>query len=108
MARRVWPHARESAVKAPSEMIMLADSKADGSWDGNLDPFGPTEWPANRHNFKCDIMWADGHASAELRREVVNMRNNSWRARWNNDNNPHGELGVRSDWTADKGDKLDP
>ena len=104
----IVPEVKESAVMAPSEMIMLADSKADGDWDGNLDPFGPSEWPANRHNYRCDIMWADGHASAEIRKSVVNMKDSTWRARWNNDHDPHTELGSRSSWVPDVANKLDP
>ena len=99
------PEVKESEVKAPSDMIMLGDSQADGQWDGNLDPKTVEERPSNRHTYRTNLQWADGHASSELRREVVNPDNHIWRARWNNDNLPHPELGS---WPKDDGKKLDP
>jgi prepilin-type processing-associated H-X9-DG protein len=88
----------ESAVKAPSEMIMLADALADGAWDGNVDPKEPDQWPSRRHLRRCIIQYADGHAAAAYRRDVVNPDNSDWRRRWNNDNDPHLEIGK---WTKD-------
>ena len=98
------PELPESRVKAPSDMIMLADSKTDRSWDGNLDPKSSGEWPAKRHNNRCNIMFSDGHAETALRKDVVNPNSATWRARWNNDNSPHTELGT---WTADDGRSKD-
>ena len=89
---------RESAVIAPSELIMLADSKTDTNWDGNIDPRQSDQWPSNRHNRRTNLQCADGHAEGALRREVVNPKNNEWRRRWNNDNQPHPEAGQ---WPAD-------
>jgi prepilin-type N-terminal cleavage/methylation domain-containing protein/prepilin-type processing-associated H-X9-DG protein len=94
------PEVRESAVVAPSSLIMLADSKTDASWDGNIDPKESDQWPSKRHNNRCNLMFADGHAESGLRREVVNPKSNEWRARWNNDNDPHLEIGT---WTGDDG-----
>lgn len=36
------------------------------------------------------------------------MKNNTWHARWNNNNDPHVAIGIRADWSANTGDKLDP
>src|SRR5882762_7861084 len=47
---------KDSQVKSPAEMIMVGDSKPDGSFDGNLDPTTPAEWPSNRHNRRTCIM----------------------------------------------------
>jgi len=94
------PEVREAAVVAPSSMIMLSDSKTDASWDGNIDPKESDQWPSKRHNNRCNLMFADGHAESALRREVVNPKNNDWRAKWNNDNDPHLEIGT---WTGDDG-----
>lgn len=88
----------ESAVVRPTEMIMLGDSKPDGSFDGNLDPKTPAEWPSNRHERRTNLMFCDGHADSARRVDVINSRNDSWRRRWNNDFNPHNELGF---WTVD-------
>ena len=94
------PEMPESRVKAPSDMIMIADSLTDRSWDGNIDPKEKDQWPAKRHNLRCNIMFADGHAESALRREVVNPLSTTWRARWNNDNEPHAEIG---NWPVDDG-----
>lgn len=97
---------KESAVKRPAEMIMLADSKPDGSFDGNVDPKTPAEWPSNRHQRRTNLMFCDGHAEAGRRVDVVNPKSDVWRRRWNNDNNPHYEI----TWTVPPAQeaKLDP
>ena len=87
---------KDSQVKKASEMIMLADSKPDASFDGNIDPTTETEWPSNRHNRRTCIMFADGHAEAVPRKNVIDPKNDLWRRRWNNDNQPHYE----SVWTV--------
>jgi prepilin-type N-terminal cleavage/methylation domain-containing protein/prepilin-type processing-associated H-X9-DG protein len=97
----------ESAVVSPTQMIMLADSKPDGSWDANMDPKEPDQWPSNRHNRRTNVMLADGHAESALRREMIDPKpGNPWRARWNNDNLPHNEVS----WTVSAAQeaKLDP
>ena len=102
----VWPEIKDSQVKKPSEMIMVGDSKLDGSFDGNIDPTTATEWPSNRHQRRTCIMFADGHAEAVKRFDVINPNNNLWRRRWNNDNQPHPE----SVWTVNAAQeaKVDP
>lgn len=113
---------KDSSVVAPSEMIMLADAKpgsgeakpTTGSFDGNVDPKDRSEQPANRHNFRTVLMFADGHSEAVLRKIVVDPKNEQWRARWNNDNRPHsprsGDNPVIQDWQVFPADdrKLDP
>lgn len=106
------PKVKDSAVKSPSDMIMLGDSKPGngepkptvGSFDGNVDPKDEPERPANRHNYRTVLMFADGHAESALRKQVVDPRNEQWRARWNNDNRPHsprsGDTPVIPDWTV--------
>lgn len=94
----VVPEVKDSAVRKPALMIMLGDSKPDGSFDGNVDPKNPLEWPSNRHNRRTVLMFADGHAEAARRGDVINSRNDFWRACWNNDNDPHREIGF---WTVD-------
>lgn len=96
----------ESKVLAPADMIMLADSKPDGSFDGNVDPKNPAEWPSNRHNRRTTLMFADGHAEIALRKDVIDPRNQKWRKRWNNDNEPHMEI----NWTvnATQEARIDP
>lgn len=97
---------KDSSVQAPAQMIMLADGRGlelgdGGSWEANLDPTDTNgaqdpvngQLPSNRHNYTTDIMFADGHTEKPLRNLVIDPSPNSpWRARWNNDNNPHTEL----------------
>ncbi len=93
------PELAESRVRVPADMMMLADSKTDGSWDGNMDPKERDQWPAKRHSTRCVIMYCDGHAEAARRRDVVNPADDKWRKRWNNDNEPHREF----TWVGDDG-----
>jgi prepilin-type N-terminal cleavage/methylation domain-containing protein len=114
---------KDSMVKAPSEMIMLGDSKpgngltakpTTGTFDANIDPKSVGDGPANRHNFRTVLMFTDGHSEAVLRRMIVDPKNDAWRARWNNDNRPHsprsGDAVVIQDSAYEKGDerRLDP
>ena len=114
---------KDSMVKSPSEMIMLGDSKPGngtsskptvGEFDGNIDPKSQGDGPANRHNFRTVLMFADGHSEAVLRRLIVDPKNDGWRARWNLDNRPHsprsGDNPVIQDWTYNPANerRLDP
>ncbi len=92
----VFPEIKDSEVKKPSDMIMVADSKPDGSFDGNIDPTTPAEWPSNRHGGRTCIMFADGHAETPKRKDVINPTSQLWVRRWNNDNEPRNLNG----WTV--------
>ena len=83
---------------------MLADSRTDTNWDGNIDARQADQWPAKRHGDRTNLQFADGHAEAARRADVVNPRNTEWRRRWNNDNEPHNEVG---NWAEDKGNTRD-
>jgi prepilin-type N-terminal cleavage/methylation domain-containing protein/prepilin-type processing-associated H-X9-DG protein len=100
----IQPELPDHRVKVPSDMIMLAESKTDGAWDGNIDPKESDQWPAKRHNGKTVVMFCDGHAESASRRDMVNPNNQKWRRRWNNDNLPHPEVG---NWPADPGNTKD-
>jgi len=92
---------KEANVVSPSQMIMIADVPAIKnaaliSFNANLDPTDPSpghsQWPANRHSQRTDLLCADGHAEHPKRNDVINPTpNNLWRNRWNNDNQPHNE-----------------
>ncbi|MCP5516889.1 MAG: type II secretion system protein [Verrucomicrobiales bacterium] len=97
------PEMNESRVRTPSDMLMLADSKSDYSWDGNVDPKQSDQWPAKRHNGRTVVQFVDGHAESALRREIVDPTNEKWRKRWNNDNDPHYEFS----WAGDNGTSKD-
>jgi prepilin-type processing-associated H-X9-DG protein len=81
---------RESEVKKPVDMIMLADSKVDGVFDGNIDPTTPEEWPSSRHERRTVMMFCDGHSEKAWRKDVVNPAHEYWQRRWNNDGHTRG------------------
>jgi len=94
---------REAMVKSPSQFISFGEvpsveNVALISFNANLDPtttsFGHTECPANRHNYHTDLALADGHVESPRRNDVRDPLNMIWRARWNNDNNPHMEVAA--------------
>ena len=102
----LFPEIKEGEVVAPSDMIMLGDSKpgtggkitraSRGSFDGNIDPTTESEWPSNRHNRRTTLMFCDGHAEAARRNDVIDPKNDRWHRRWNNDN------GLSSAWTVNR------
>jgi prepilin-type processing-associated H-X9-DG protein len=97
---------KDTQVKSPSNMIMLGDSKPDGSFDGNIDPRETDQWPSNRHNRRTVLMFCDGHAEAPRRKDVIDPNNHLWRRRWNSDNQPHTEY----PWTVNplQENRIDP
>lgn len=101
----------EAMVVKPSEMIMLGDARAlanpAGVWPANLDPTQQDQWPSNRHNYRTDFMFCDGHAVGAPRKDAIDPRaDNVWRSRWNNDNQPHNEVTWTVNWAAES--QLDP
>jgi prepilin-type processing-associated H-X9-DG protein len=84
------PEMPESRVLRPADMIMLGDSKTDGSWDGSVDPRQVDQWPSSRHCAgRTTLMFCDGHAESGKRAEVIDPLNDYWVRRWNNDNQNH-------------------
>jgi prepilin-type processing-associated H-X9-DG protein len=100
-------------------MIAMADGRAfsikaetPGSWEANLDPSDTPnsgqggdggQEPSNRHNYKTDVAFCDGHVEIVQRNDrapgnptplnlIDSTPSNPWRARWNNDNQLHNEL----------------
>jgi len=102
----------ESHVKAPADMICIADSRSDAQWDTAIDPAdgdpkGPeqAEWPSSRHggsgNKKpgsgkilssigggANFMFCDGHAEYG-KQAIMVSRDPRIRKRWNADNEAH-------------------
>jgi len=99
-----YPEIKESKVIAPSDMIMLADSKVNGSFDGNVDPTTEAEWPSNRHSGRVAVQFCDGHAESALRADMVDPKNDKWHRRWNNDNS------ISGTWSFNRASamKIDP
>ena len=110
---------KDSNVVSPSQMIMLADTRAlpvndTGSWEANLDPTDTGsatqgQLPSNRHQYRTDITGCDGHVEKAVRNDVINPApSNLWRPRWNNDNKPHNELSWPALSPSSPAYQLDP
>lgn len=95
-------------VKRPVDMIMVCDIPSlalnlspVNDLDANTEPAdvdvanGHSECPANRHEYYTDIIFCDGHVESPVRNQVRDPNNAYWRARWNNDDDPHTSYG---DW----------
>ena len=97
---------KDTQVRRPVEMIAIGDCRSDTpaaqiQFNANLDPIigsadNSSTWhpqaPANRHNYRTDLLFADGHVEAPKRSEVIDPTSLTWRARWNVDNDPHTEI----------------
>lgn len=89
-------------VRRPSEMIAIGEVRSDTpagqiQFNANIDPTAAngqggsnhTQVPCNRHSYHTDLVFVDGHVEAPLRDDVISPFNIGWRARWNNDDDPH-------------------
>jgi prepilin-type processing-associated H-X9-DG protein len=88
----VWAELRESRVAKPDDMIVIADSVADGVWDTWVTSEGPfpSSWPGNRHNACANVLFADSHVTPR-RQKLLLTFDEFEKRRWNNDNQPHPE-----------------
>ncbi|HEV8291290.1 MAG TPA: prepilin-type N-terminal cleavage/methylation domain-containing protein [Tepidisphaeraceae bacterium] len=93
----LWnPNSREikaGRIKKSSEMIAISDNISDGSWDYNIDPQNPREYPGKLHNKGANVLFCDGHVQWYLQRDLCNVDRNTPAGQamarlWNNDNNP--------------------
>jgi len=89
---------RDTDVRKPVDMIMLADVRAQPdpnliNMDADVDPTdnrpGHSQWPSNRHDYRVDILFTDGHCESARRPAMIDPNNTVWRRRWNNDNRAH-------------------
>jgi prepilin-type N-terminal cleavage/methylation domain-containing protein/prepilin-type processing-associated H-X9-DG protein len=110
---------KETMVRRPSDMIAVGETRSDSSpsqisYNANVDPTTPpanqnptqhTQCPCNRHNYRTDLLFADGHVESPRRDDIINpdVNNVIWRARWNNDNNPHPEITWTWPWLPGTG-----
>lgn len=105
---------KDSNLRSPANMIAVADVRSDTpagqiqfsanttpptSWTTGQDPTWHPQVPCNRHNYRTDLLFADSHVESAKRSDVINPNNNYWRARWNNDNDPHLDV----TWTVPAG-----
>lgn len=96
---------KDSAVRSPANMIAVGDVRSDAAtlnFNANLDPvIGDAadndatthdQCPCNRHNYRTDLLFCDGHVESPKRNDIIDPNNLTWRARWNNDNDPHTSI----------------
>jgi prepilin-type N-terminal cleavage/methylation domain-containing protein/prepilin-type processing-associated H-X9-DG protein len=96
---------KDSMIRKPVDMIALGDVRSDAvtpNFNANLDPVigdAPdndttthNQCPSNRHNYRTDLLFADGHVESPKRNDIINPNDPSWRARWNNNNNPNDSV----------------
>jgi prepilin-type N-terminal cleavage/methylation domain-containing protein/prepilin-type processing-associated H-X9-DG protein len=109
---------KESTVRMPADMIAVGDVRSDATtlnFNANLDPViddaadnlavnGHDQCPCNRHSFRVDLLYADGHVDNPRRNDAINPGDLTWRARWNNDHDPHTEV---ANWSMANTDKLE-
>jgi prepilin-type N-terminal cleavage/methylation domain-containing protein/prepilin-type processing-associated H-X9-DG protein len=83
-----------SHVVSPVDMIVMGDSRSDGSWDTAIDPADlpaggqeAAEWPSRRHSLGSNMMFVDGHAEFGRQADWV-AKTSEARKRWNADNLP--------------------
>jgi prepilin-type N-terminal cleavage/methylation domain-containing protein/prepilin-type processing-associated H-X9-DG protein len=95
---------KDVTVKRPTEMIWICDvpsipQTVTPNFNANCEPAdvktvsGHSACPANRHNYRTDVLFCDGHVESPKRNDLRNPGNGFWRARWNNDDDPHDEAG---------------
>ncbi len=83
----------ESKIVMPAEMIVIADSNADGF----QDQWVTAQWsadiahPGERHSFGSQVFFADGHVKV-IKKEDLIARTPEAMRRWNNDFKPHEEF----------------
>jgi prepilin-type processing-associated H-X9-DG protein/prepilin-type N-terminal cleavage/methylation domain-containing protein len=81
---------RANRVKVPEDMIAIADTVADGQYDGLIWPFksGPWAVPGRVHRRGANVLFCDGHVSWHLQEELIleSLSTPSPEVRrWNND-----------------------
>jgi prepilin-type N-terminal cleavage/methylation domain-containing protein/prepilin-type processing-associated H-X9-DG protein len=105
---------KDSTLRRPSEMIVIGEVRSDAptvDFGANVDPqvsamqnpAQHNQCPCNRHNFRTDLTFADGHVESPRRNDVIDPNNLMWRARWNNDNDPHTEINWTVPWLPGNG-----
>lgn len=81
-------------VRRPAEMIAIADSTTDTSWDFNIDPTEAAQYPGNIHRGGANVLFCDGHVQWFLQENLIHINKSDpagarMNQMWNNDNEPH-------------------
>lgn len=92
-AGQEMPPVRDSSVKAPADMIAIADSFPQPGYTyiyAFLLSISSEPSP-DRHNGGCNVSFADGHVITERNKKLVD-NGEANRRRWNVDHEPHFEV----------------
>lgn len=89
-------HIAANRVKAPSEMIAIADTIADGLADCAVSPIPDAKafmWPARVHSGGANVLFCDGHVQWYLQKDITftdwaDPRSLQIRRMWNNNHEP--------------------
>jgi prepilin-type N-terminal cleavage/methylation domain-containing protein/prepilin-type processing-associated H-X9-DG protein len=83
----------ESKIVMPADMIVIADSNADGFQDQWVTAQSSAEssHPGERHSFGTQVFFADGHVRIFKKEDLIKRTPESMR-RWNNDYREHEEF----------------
>jgi prepilin-type processing-associated H-X9-DG protein len=82
---------KAARVKMADDMIAIADNVPDGSWDFNLDPQQPDQYPGKIHHGGANVLFCDGHVSYYLQQDLIlpnganNDHDRAIAQMWNND-----------------------
>src|SRR5207245_317579 len=60
---RMTRELKASKVRQPAECIAISDNTSDGSWDYNIDPTNPREYPGKIHRNGSNVLFCDGHVA---------------------------------------------
>jgi hypothetical protein len=74
-----------------------------GNASARNNPWNPTahaQAPCNRNDTARIPFFADGHSESPIRNAVIDPHSAYWRARWNNDNDPHLNDTSPITWTT--------
>jgi prepilin-type N-terminal cleavage/methylation domain-containing protein/prepilin-type processing-associated H-X9-DG protein len=96
---------KDSDIKSPANMIWMCDVPSvpiteTPDFNANTEPAdvqtatGHSACPSNRHNYHTVVLFCDGHVETPRRNDLRNPQNAFWRARWNNDFDPHFSYGY--------------
>jgi prepilin-type processing-associated H-X9-DG protein len=94
VGRLMSPEMRSSRVKVPSEMVAIADSDVNGTWDFMISPNHPGLPPGKVHAGGANVLFCDGHAQWYLQKDLIygegpdDARSKSVQCMWNNDHLP--------------------
>lgn len=93
-------YVKDIQVSRPTDMVAIGDIPGPKlsaliTFGANIDPtdnsLSHAQLPSNRHNYRTDLLFADGHAEAVLRNIVTSS---AWAPHWNNNNSTTGSGSV--------------